>query len=630
LVNWSTLNNGYAVTQFYHGTVKPDGSSYFGGTQDNGTLLGHDEGFNSWQEILRGDGGWTAVDANNPDIIFSENTNLSLQKSLDNGKSWASATNGITGDGFPFITRFEMAPSDSNTLWIGGNQLWRTKDQADNWVAGSPILDSSVMSIAISPSDTTAVAAGTRGGFIYVNYDADNAGSDSNWKATQLAAGTVSSIAFDPYDNKVIYATISTFGVSHVWKTIDGGDNWVAIDIGLPDIPATSIVVDPVDNNRLIVGTDLGVFVSTNAGESWFADGSGLANTQIAKLEIKDSELFAFTHGRSVYKVDMALAVVRELDVDEDSESTLTRLLVDDNGVRFDSVSFTTLPVSAKILLDSKEVTADDKIDSADFAKLSYKPNKEFSGTDSFAFKGLVGDVESDVEIDVKVNSINDKPIQTAEISPIEAEVGDEISLDVGSFFSDIENEKLTFTANSSRNELVISPEGLISGRFTDTFDGAFEFKVSDASGAVLDASVDVSISPSTYFDAPEIEIGQTFSTDENVTVGTVLGKIKFKLPNPDKASIARFNIYGNDTFRIDNEGNVIVQGEVDYEYTSLYTFTVQAEDSKGNLSNNPKVHVKVNDLRGNDDDDNDGDAGSLGWLALLASPLAFLRRRRK
>ena len=80
----------------------------------------------------------------------------------------------------------------------------------------------------------------------------------------------------------------------------------------------------------------------------------------------------------------------------------------------------------------------------------------------------------------------------------------------------------------------------------------------------------------------------------------------------------------------IDNEGNVIVQGEVDYEYTSLYTFTVQAEDTKGNLSNNPKVHVKVNDLRGNDDDDSDGDAGSFGWLALLAAPFALLRRRRK
>ena len=441
LVNWTTLNNGYAVTQFYHGTVMPDGDAYFGGTQDNGTLLGEDGGLNDWQEILGGDGGWTAVDPSNPDIIFAETTNLSLRKSVDGGETFTPATNGIKNEGFPFITRFEMAPSDPQTLWIGGSQLWRTKDQADNWVAGSARLDSSVMSIAISPNSTSAVAAGTRLGYIYVNYDADNTDGTSQWQATQISSGTVSAIAFDPNNDQTIYATMSSFGVPHIWKTTDGGQNWSVIDDGLPDIPFTSVVVDPNDSNRVIVGSDLGVFVSTDAGESWMADGSGLANTNIAKLVIKDKELFAFTHGRSVYKVDM----------------------------------------------------------------------KE------------------------------------------------------------------------------------------------------------------------SYFDEPPvIAIGQTFFTDENVPVGTIVGKLEFELPDPEKATISAFNVYGNDAFRVDNEGNVIVQSEVDFEYSSLYTFTVQALDSRGNLSNNPKVHVKVNDLRGNDDDDNDGDAGSLGWLALLASPLAFLRRRRK
>ncbi|HBL29290.1 MAG TPA: hypothetical protein DD490_20860, partial [Acidobacteria bacterium] len=33
---WEDLNNGYAVTQFYHGLPYPDGTTYFGGTQDNG------------------------------------------------------------------------------------------------------------------------------------------------------------------------------------------------------------------------------------------------------------------------------------------------------------------------------------------------------------------------------------------------------------------------------------------------------------------------------------------------------------------------------------------------------------------------------------------------------------------
>ena len=137
-----------------------------------------------------------------------------------------------------------------------------------------------------------------------------------------------------------------------------------------------------------------------------------------------------------------------------------------------------------------------------------------------------------------------------------------------------------------------------------------------------------VSIKPSSFTEAPVIEENQSFTTDENVPIGTVIGSIKFELPNPDRVSISRFNVFGNNTFRIDNDGNIIVQGEVDYEYAPTYTFTIQAEDSKGNLSNNAKVSVKINDLDKNDGDDND--SGSFGWLALLAAPFALLRRKRK
>src|ERR671913_764205 len=60
-VAWTSLNRGYGVTQFYHGTPFPDGTRYLAGTQDNGTLLGSDAaGPEGWQLAFGGDGGFSA------------------------------------------------------------------------------------------------------------------------------------------------------------------------------------------------------------------------------------------------------------------------------------------------------------------------------------------------------------------------------------------------------------------------------------------------------------------------------------------------------------------------------------------------------------------------------------------
>jgi hypothetical protein len=61
-VIWGPLNNNYSVTQFYHGLPYPNGQTYFGGAQDNGTNRGTDAaGPNAWERVFGGDGGYVAV-----------------------------------------------------------------------------------------------------------------------------------------------------------------------------------------------------------------------------------------------------------------------------------------------------------------------------------------------------------------------------------------------------------------------------------------------------------------------------------------------------------------------------------------------------------------------------------------
>lgn len=629
-VNWTTLNNGYAVTQFYHGTVMPDGTAYFGGTQDNGTLLGNDGGFNEWREISGGDGGWTAVDPTNPDVMFSEFTNLTIQKSTDGGVTFNRATDGITGDGFPFITRFEMAPSNPQVLWIGGNQLWRTTNQAESWTAGSPVLDSAVYAIGIAPQDENIVAAGTREGYIYINYAAGEADAEQAWHSFKIGEegerATISAIAFDPTDAQIAYATVSTFDQAHVWKTTDGGKNWMPIDRDIPNVPATSVAVDPNNAQRVIIGTDLGVFISIDGGENWFADGSGLANTNIAKVTFHNNEVFAFTHGRSAYKVALASFGNVELSTQEDTELNVASALVSrftDNA--FVMVEITEAPESGTLMLDGQALDTGSVVEGDDVAKVVYMPNEDFNGEDHFKVTGKTQDSDAaeEVVVDLTIEAVNDAPV-FEEVEDIRLTLGEQFTMDFNDKVSDSDSETIKLTIEPQIPGFTFN-QGVLIGQAEEVFSGdvvltAFDGEVETTTSFVVDIADR----------APVIEQQQRFEVFENTPVGTVIGQLAFSDPDADVSPVVALHVYGDDYFSIDVEGNITVARELDFEYQELVVLGVQAEDTFGNLSNHATVNIKIKDLRGNDDDNDDGDAGSFSWLALLSLPLAMLRRRRK
>jgi uncharacterized protein (TIGR03437 family) len=317
-VGWQPLNNGYGATQFYHGVPFPDGRTYFGGAQDNGVVLGSDDyGPNGWRELLSGDGGYVAVDPTNTQILYAENNGLSLKKSTDGGKKWVAATTGISNIGFGFIVPLAMDPSDPNRLWIGGGNLYRTKNGAESWTQASALLNGRATAIAISQSDSSFVLAGTDQGSIYRSIS-PNPGPDTNWPEAHPRNGTVSSLAFDPSNRDIAYATYSNFGGKHVWRSVNGGATWQQIDgpsstgttanpKALPDIPVNCIVVDPANTQRLYVGTDIGVFTSPDGGATWAVENTGFANAPVEWLSVGayngTAHLFAFSRGRGAWRV---------------------------------------------------------------------------------------------------------------------------------------------------------------------------------------------------------------------------------------------------------------------------------------------------------------------------------------
>jgi uncharacterized repeat protein (TIGR01451 family) len=322
-VIWGPLNNGYAVTQFWPGAIYPDGATYFSGTQDNGTNRGADaNGPNQWERILGGDGGYAAVDPTNTNVLYAEQTNLSFQKSTNGGVSFAAARTGITeaSSNFLFTAPFYMDPLNSQRLYLGGARVWKTTNAAGSWASASGFLGFRVSALATSPQDANYGLFGGQAGHIWrtqtLTTDAIPAGTTSTWAfARPRPNDFVSWVTFDPTNKNVAYATYSTFNnganVGHVWKSVDAGVTWTVIDgtgqNSIPDIPVHTIAVDPNNTQRLYVGTDLGVFVTLDGGANWAKETTGFSNTVVKSLNILNvggvSTLYAFTHGRGLFKV---------------------------------------------------------------------------------------------------------------------------------------------------------------------------------------------------------------------------------------------------------------------------------------------------------------------------------------
>ena len=305
-VNWTELNNNFNVTQYYDADKHPSSMDIIGGTQDNGTHRSPNNPIysSSWQRVIGGDGFDCAWNKHDPNIVYGTLYSSRIYKSTDGGYNFTQINNGLPESNI-FHTPLEMNKYHSDTLYTvsGSNQVYYTFNGGSNWTAVSANLNGySRAKLAASLSNPDVVWAGAT--TIYCNISTD---AGMTYSPITQPAGSphawLTGISTHPTDDAAAFLTIGASGYGKIYRTEDLGSSWEDITNNLPDVPVFTVLVMPFNTDEIWIGTDVGLFISENGGQSWQYSDEGLPAVSIRRLKIVGQEIVATTHGRGIWTV---------------------------------------------------------------------------------------------------------------------------------------------------------------------------------------------------------------------------------------------------------------------------------------------------------------------------------------
>lgn len=208
--------------------------------------------------------------------------------SQDGGETWERITRGYRS--LYDVHSLVFDPRDPSLLYVGTWRLaWKTHDLGQNWTAvhSGMFWDSDLFSIQIDPARPNRVFAGACSGV----YRSDNQGE--KWARLRNglpdAAKRTRVVRIDPTDGNIVWAG-TTIGL---YRSDNGGDSWRPV---LPDTVINTLVIDPRDTRRIVVGTDdAGVLKSSDRGRTFQQSNHGFIARQISAVagRATSGELFA-------------------------------------------------------------------------------------------------------------------------------------------------------------------------------------------------------------------------------------------------------------------------------------------------------------------------------------------------
>ena len=176
-----------------------------------------------------------------------------------------------------------------------------TKSQLSN-----ALLDGNPTAFKVSPftTESTTLLVGTDNGELLKLTTAEATPTWSDISGGSFV-GSVSAVEFGETEND-IFVTFHNYGVISVWYSPDGGTNWNSKEGDLPDMPVKCILQNPLALNEAIIGTELGIWSTSNFNDvspTWVSSYEGMRDVKVVDLDLRtaDNSILATTFGRGVF-----------------------------------------------------------------------------------------------------------------------------------------------------------------------------------------------------------------------------------------------------------------------------------------------------------------------------------------
>ena len=358
---WSTQHN-QPTAELYQVDID-DRFPYwlYAGQQDNSTIMvpsdppedgsagGHT---GNWKSIGGCETGPAVPKPGDPDIVYSNCKGRFGRFSHRTGQEkqyYVGFVNlyGANPAELPFrfqrVVPIEVSPHDASVVYHGSQYVHKTTDEGVTWerispdltafrperqvVSGEPITRditgeehySVLYAIEESPVQAGVIWSGSNDGLVQVTRNGGQTWTNVT-PPNMAREGRIQTIDPSPHSaGKAYFAAYRTLlgdFTPLIYKTEDFGESWTLLttgDNGIPsDFPTRAIREDPVREGLLYAGTEFGMFVSLDDGESWEPFRFNMPVTPITDMKLHQGDLVVSTMGRAFWIMD-DLAPLRQL-----------------------------------------------------------------------------------------------------------------------------------------------------------------------------------------------------------------------------------------------------------------------------------------------------------------------------